>query len=171
MVPFFETITDFVAKGGPVIPIILLLALALWTLVAERYLFFRWVYPQMRRQWLAHWQQRSDKHSWYAHRVRETLISQARQQMGKTIPLIKTLVSLSPLLGLLGTVTGMIHMFDAMAVFGTGNPRAMATHISHATLPTLAGMTIAIAGLYFSQRLEHRVEAETRHLSDNLHFD
>jgi len=168
---FFEPLSDFIAQGGPVIPVILLLALALWTLVAERYLFFRWIYPQLRRQWLAHWQQRGDKHSWYAHRVREALISQARQRMGKTLPLIKTFVSLNPLLGLLGTVSGMIHMFDAMAVFGTGNPRAMATHISHATLPTLAGMTIAIAGLYFSQRLEQRVEAETRQLSDSLHFD
>ncbi len=168
---FFETLSDFIAQGGPVVPVILLLALALWTLVAERYLFFRWVYPELRRQWLAHWRQRHDKRSWYAQRIREALISQARQQLEKTLPLIKTFVSLNPLLGLLGTVTGMIHMFDAMAAFGTGNPRAMATHISHATLPTLAGMTIAIAGLYFSQRLEQRVETEIRQLSDSLHFD
>ncbi len=164
-------ITDFFAQGGPVVILIFALAVVLWTLLIERYLFFYLKYPGVAQQLRSKWQQRTDKHSWYAHRIRETLISEARQQLTRTLTLIKAVVGLCPLLGLLGTVTGMIHMFDAMAVFGTGNARAMATHISHATLPTLAGMTVAIAGLYFSQRIELRVENETRHLTDSLHFD
>ncbi len=166
-----ESLEDFLALGGPVIKYILLLSVILWTLVTERFLFFRWIYPGLRRQWLEQWSRRQEKHSWYAHKIREAMISKARQQLGKTLLIIKALVGLCPLLGLLGTVTGMIHMFDAMAVFGSGNARAMATHISHATLPTMAGMTVAIAGLYFTQRIHQRVEEETRHLTDMLHFD
>lgn len=166
-----ESFSDFLALGGPVVEYILGLSFLLWTLVAERFLFFRWVYPKHRQRWLGQWAERHDKHSWYAHKIRDALISQARLQLGKTLLMIKTLVGLCPLLGLLGTVTGMIHMFDALAVFGSGNARAMATHISHATLPTMAGMTVAIAGMYFTQRIEHRVEDETRLLTDMMHFD
>ncbi len=166
-----ESIADFFAQGGPVIPLIFALAVALWTLVLERYLFIYLRYPNLVKQLRSQWQARSDKHSWYAHRIRETMISDARHQLARTLILIRALVGLCPLLGLLGTVSGMIHMFDAMAVFGSGNARAMATHISHATLPTLAGMSVAIAGLYFSQRIELRVNHETRHLSDSLHFE
>jgi len=166
-----ESIADFFARGGPVIPLIFALAVALWTLVLERYLFFHLRYPDLAKRLRAQWRARSDKQSWYAHRIRETMISTARHQLGRTLILIKALVGLCPLLGLLGTVSGMIHMFDAMAVFGSGNARAMATHISHATLPTLAGMSVAIAGLYFSQRIEHRVDNETRRLSDSLYFE
>ena len=78
------------------------------------------------------------------------------------------LIKLCPLLGLLGTVTGMIHVFDVMAVTGTGNARAMASGISLATIPTMAGMVIAIAGLYFSKIIEERVSDETHHLADLL---
>jgi len=166
-----ESIADFFVQGGPIIPLIFALAVVLWTLLVERYLFFYFRYPEFAKELRARWQARTDKHSWYAHRIRETMISNARHQLARTLILIKALVGLCPLLGLLGTVTGMIHMFDAMAVFGSGNARAMATHISHATLPTLAGMTVAIAGLYFSQRIEHRVDIETRRLSDSLQFD
>jgi len=164
-------IADFFAQGGPVVPIIFILAVILWTLLIERYLFFYLKYPRFSEQLQAQWHQRNDKHSWYAHRIRDALISKAQQQLARPLTLIKSLVGLCPLLGLLGTVTGMIHMFDAMAVFGTGNARAMASHISHATLPTLAGMTVAITGLYFSQRFELKVETETRHLLDSLHFE
>ena len=46
------------------------------------------------------------------------------------------------MLGLLGTVYGMIEVFEVLAVLGTGNPRAMSTGVAKATIPTMAGMTI-----------------------------
>ena len=59
---------------------------------------------------------------------------------------VKTLVALCPMLGLLGTVTGMIEVFDVMAA-GGGNTRGMAAGVSKATLPTMAGMVAAPLGL------------------------
>ena len=90
--------------------------------------------------------------------------------MGQSINIIKMLITLCPLLGLLGTVTGMIHVFDVMAVTGTGNTRAMAAGVSQATIPTMAGMVIAIAGLYFSKTIEERVSDESHHLADLLKY-
>ena len=53
-----------------------------------------------------------------------------------------------PLFGLLGTVTGMIAVFDVMAHKGLGNPRLMASGVSQATLPTMVSMVMALVGLF-----------------------
>ena len=69
---------------------------------------------------------------------------------------------------LLGTVTGMIEVFDVMAIAGSGNVRGMAGGISKATLPTMAGMVAALSGLFFSVQLERRARREGRLMSDRL---
>ena len=65
----------------------------------------------------------------------------------KDFYIIQTLIALCPVLGLLGTVTGMIEVFDVVSFFGTGNARALASGITKATLPTMTGMAISIVGL------------------------
>ena len=62
--------------------------------------------------------------------------------------MIKTLVSLAPLLGLLGTVTGMIGVFEVLATTGGGDARSMAAGVSQATIPTMAGMVAALSGVF-----------------------
>lgn len=166
-----ESFRLFMDTGGVVLWMILLLSIVLWSLIIERFLFFYMNYPQLRRQWLEEWSQRTDKKSWYARSIRDYMISQARVKLGATVPVIKTLIGLCPLLGLLGTVGGMIEVFDVMAVLGTGNPRAMATGVSQATINTMAGMVIAISGLFFSKKIEGQVEEETHHLADLLIYE
>ena len=63
-----------------------------------------------------------------------------------------------PLLGLLGTVTGMIEVFDIMAITGTGNARAMASGIARATLPTMTGLFISIVGLFMLTGIKSAIE-------------
>jgi len=77
--------------------------------------------------------------------------------------LINILIIICPVLGLLGTVTGMIQVFDVVAVLGTGNARALASGITMATLPTMVGMTISIIGLLIMAYLrnlsiKHRID-------------
>ncbi|WP_031434310.1 MotA/TolQ/ExbB proton channel family protein [Methylomarinum vadi] len=163
-----NAVEQFLAAGGPVLSFILLVSICLWCLIIERLLFFRLSYPALRRAWLEQWQQRADKCSLHARHIRSGIISEAKITMNKTVPIIKMLVNICPLLGLLGTVNGMIHVFDVMAVTGSGNARAMADGVSQATIPTMAGMVIAIAGLYFSKLIEERVSDETHHLTDLL---
>jgi biopolymer transport protein ExbB len=67
------------------------------------------------------------------------------------------LIGMCPMLGLLGTVYGMIEVFEVLAVLGTGNPRAMSTGVAKATIPTMAGMTIALSGLFFKFDLANKV--------------
>ena len=86
----------------------------------------------------------------------------------KTIP---TLIALLPLLGLLGTVTGMIQVFDVMASLGSGNPRAMANGVSAATIPTMAGMLVAISALPFWTLIDRRHKAEKMELQQIMESD
>ena len=73
-----------------------------------------------------------------------------------------------PLLGLLGTVVGMIKVFDVMTFFGTGNARLMASGVSQATIPTMAGLVAAISGLYIANFLKRKADVEVAKVSDLL---
>ncbi len=96
------------------------------------------------------------------------MISEAEAGLRRNVALIKTLVALCPLFGLLGTVYGMILVFDVMAVAGTGNARAMAAGVSQATVPTMAGMVAALSGVWFATHLEVTASNETERLEDLL---
>ena len=82
--------------------------------------------------------------------------------------IIKTMVALCPLLGLMGTVTGMIEVFDVMALSGSGNARSMASGVSKATIPTMAGMVGALSGVFLVTVLNQKVNREVEDLEDNL---
>jgi biopolymer transport protein ExbB len=167
---FFNDLNQFMQLGGSILWVILMVAMGLWSLIIERFLFFKARYPTLRTGYLKQWQDRHDKNSGHALFIRQALISEALITMRSGVSVIKILIALCPLLGLLGTVTGMIHVFDVMAVTGTGNARAMAAGVSKATIPTMAGMVIAIAGLYFSKLIEERVSDESHHLADLLKY-
>jgi biopolymer transport protein ExbB len=72
------------------------------------------------------------------------------------LAVIAVLASIAPLLGLLGTVLGMIETFDVIAIFGTGNAKALAGGISVALVTTQTGLLIAIPGLFVSGLLMRR---------------
>lgn len=163
-------IRDFLESGGQVLLVIFLATLLLWTLILERYWYFRRVYPDVARGLIRSWENRPDKKSWQAYQIRMGMISQVTMQMNQSVPFIKTLVAVCPLLGLLGTVTGMIAVFEVMASTGTGNARLMAGGISMATIPTMAGMVAALSGLYFGSRLESLVKTEKEKLEDSLPY-
>lgn len=166
----FAAVDNLVATGGQILWGIMLVSLLLWSLILERYWFFRRVYPQRIQAWVNGWESRPERGSWFAHRIREALISQASSQLGRTLPVIKTLIAICPLMGLLGTVTGMIGVFDVMALKGTSDARAMASGVFQATVPTMAGMVVALSGLYFNTQMRQHVRHETERLADALRF-
>ncbi len=75
------------------------------------------------------------------------------RRLDDRLAVIAILAAIAPLLGLLGTVLGMIETFDVIAVFGTGNSRAMASGIGIALITTQTGLLVAIPGLLMSNRL------------------
>lgn len=158
----------FIDTGGPVLLLVGLAGALLWTLILERWWFFRFVLPRLRRETVAQWRARDNRASWAARRVRETLIRSLQARMNATLPMMRMLVAACPLLGLLGTVTGMIAVFDVVALVGTGDAQAMAAGVSRATIPTMAGMVVGISGLFPLYRFTARARMETEKLSDQL---
>lgn len=171
MIGFYEAfgaIRDFMELGGNVLWGIMFVLFLMWTFILERLWYLYRVYPQRKRQTISTWESRADTSSWYAKRIREGLVSEASLALKRNVGLIKVLIAICPLLGLLGTVTGMITVFDVMTFSGGGNARAMAGGVSMATIPTMAGMVAALSGVYFGTWLEHKAQTETEKLEDLL---
>lgn len=154
--------------GGDVLWAIMFASFLMWTFILERVWYIYRVYPARKRVVVANWENRLDTSSWYARKIRDGLISEAAIALKKNIGLIKALIAICPLLGLMGTVTGMITVFDVMTYSGGGNARAMAGGVSMATVPTMAGMVAALSGVYFGTWLEHKAQTETEKLEDLL---
>ena len=76
-----------------------------------------------------------------------------------------------PLLGLLGTVTGMIEVFNVMAVTGGGDAKSMAGGVEKSTIPTMAGMVSALSGLFANTYLQRVATREQMFLEDQLTSD
>ena len=166
----FGSLRDFVELGGDVLWAIMLALFVMWTFIFERLWYFFRVYPGRRRSLLADWAARAETSSWYARRIREAVVSQASLELRQNLGLIRSLVAVCPLLGLMGTVTGMIAVFDVMTFSGGGNARALAGGVSMATIPTLAGMVAALSGVYFVTWLDHKARVETEKLADLLQY-
>ena len=168
LMELWESIRDFLGTGGDVLYVVMGALFLMWVLMIERYWFLTGVFPKLKKQIISDWDARKDTTSWYAHKIRDAWISEANEKLNARILLIKTCVAICPLIGLLGTVTGMIAVFEIMAVQGTGNPRLMASGISMATIPTMAGMVAALSGMFFASRLEARVRRAKERLIDSL---
>ena len=166
-----EAIRDFMTLGGPVLRAIAVVIFIMWVLIVERVIYFRSSMKRMSREIHDNWESRPERQSWNAKQIRELLISQFSEVTNRGLAVIQTLIALCPLLGLLGTVTGMIKVFEVMAASGSGNVRAMAAGVSQATVPTMAGMVGALSGVLLITLLTRRAAREVEFLEDSLTMD
>ncbi|WP_372748708.1 MotA/TolQ/ExbB proton channel family protein [Litorivivens sp.] len=166
-----DIIRRFMDAGGDVLWLIAAVTFLMWTLLFERFWYFRFGLKQDVDQVMQVWESRSERKSWNAHAIRELLISRVNLKIKDYLPLIQTLVALCPLLGLLGTVTGMIEVFNIMAVTGGGDAKSMAGGVSKATIPTMAGMVAALSGVFGNTYITRIAERESELLKDHLTTD
>ena len=167
----YEAVSRFMDMGGDVLWAIAVLLFLMWALIFERILYFQSGWKADVGRIIATWESRSERQSWNARQIREKMISQASMLINQYLPIIKTLVALCPLLGLLGTVTGMIEVFNIMAVTGGGDAKSMAGGVSRATVPTMAGMVAAISGLFANTYITRNAKRQSQFLEDNLTMD
>lgn len=153
-----EILSNFFTRGGPVLNGIFMLSFFLWLLILERYYFIYRVFPNRLNRIVERWRTRPEQVSWYALKTRDGLLAELSIALKKNLVPIQALTGILPLLGLLGTVTGMIAIFDVLNVFGTGNARGMADGIAKALLPATAGLVTSIIGIYFSTDIKNRAE-------------
>ena len=180
---------NYLAMGGVVMTPLVIVCLLMWALIANRMLYFR----RLRRRnmspqaaWRHIRQARIPDPKQYGgavaliaadflhRRGRERAMDSAildetarrlNHRLTDYLSLIGVLAAVAPLLGLLGTVTGMMATFDVLAVFGTGNARAMASGISEALITTQTGLLIAIPGLCIKGFLGRRASNQQQHIT------
>ena len=156
-------------QGGAVLYAILLASFLLWLLLIERYWFHVAQLPKFRASLREEWNKRPKKlAATLRYRRIEALVTDLRAESERNMLALQALISILPLLGLLGTVSGMIKVFEVITVFGTGNARGMASGISEALVTTMAGLFTALSGLYFVTDLEHRAERVARRFETEL---
>jgi biopolymer transport protein ExbB len=171
---------SFAKTGGWVMVPVAITSVLMWTLIGERLLTFR----RLGRRDLAiqdavHAVQGAPVNH-FGHGLRTTLVRNfVRNRTGepdldkrilrecamriepvieRNLAVIAVLASIAPLLGLLGTVSGMITTFLVIAELGTGNARPLAGGISEALVATQAGLLVAIPGLFASVALKRRAD-------------
>ena len=133
----------------------------MWILLTERFFFYKYLLKDEINESFISYQNMITTDNWTNQKIKKMFLAEITLSKNKNINQIKGLVALCPLLGLLGTVTGMIEVFDVMAFTGTGNPRAMASGVSKATLPTMTGLVISISGLFAITFLERYINTKT----------
>jgi len=161
-------IREFFEAGGPVLWGILMVTIIMWTLIIERFWFFQYLLPQKRLEIIDEWGSINNKGDWFSMRMRDQMISEVSTETKRFLLTIETMMQILPLLGLLGTVVGMIKVFDVMTFFGTGNARLMASGVSQATIPTMAGLVAAISALYIANLLKRKADDEISRIADQL---
>ncbi|TNE45357.1 MAG: MotA/TolQ/ExbB proton channel family protein [Deltaproteobacteria bacterium] len=170
--PKEKTWSQTVEEGGPIGVLILVLAGLGVLLLVERGVTLLWMTNWRRAQWSLLLQQARDKH-WSAARAltvgmgantpvlksimenpdssREDMQEVASESILRVLPtfqrsftLLNVIITVAPLLGLLGTVTGMIATFEVITQFGTGNPKLLSQGISEALITTKLGLAVAV---------------------------
>lgn len=147
-------IERFFAAGGVILQALLVLGFILFSMMFAR-VWFRFVeFPAMIAQCRS-----ATNYASFSRAAHQT--GQALQQ---SMSLIRTTISVCPLLGLMGTVVGMIEIFDVIAMSGVANAQQLAAGVAKAILPTMAGMVIAISAMFMFAYIKRWVVRQRAYL-------
>ncbi|BBA35826.1 MotA/TolQ/ExbB proton channel family domain protein [Methylocaldum marinum] len=153
-----QHIEDLMDFGGPVMWPLLAVSLLLWTLVLERYWFFLHALPKFLERPVPP-----------PHSSAATIgMAEMKIALRRHLRLIKTLSGILPMLGLLGTVTGIIETFDLIRLFGSAETRIVARGVSQALITTLAGLVMGLFGVGVFYNLNRRARAFERRYAERL---
>ena len=155
-------------RGGPVLYILFIVTLFMWFIIFSKYLSTSYNNKNWIKNNFDTFSSGVNINRSNIHLFEESFLIHIKRVSTQKLKMLDGLIGLCPMLGLLGTVYGMIEVFEVLAVLGTGNPRAMSTGVAKATIPTMAGMTIALSGLFFKFDLANRVERYQEEARDFL---
>jgi len=189
-VGIWQSLLSLVRSGGWVMIPLGVVSVLMWTLIAERMITFRRLTRKDLDIQAAVHAVQGEPVNHFGHGLRATLMRNfTRKRTGeaeldrrilaecavriqptlnRNLSVIAVLGSVAPLLGLLGTVSGMIATFSVISAIGTGNARPLAGGISEALVATEAGLLVAIPGLLLSASLSRRASRLSNYLDQTL---
>jgi biopolymer transport protein ExbB len=145
-----QHIEELLELGGPVMWSLLAVSVLLWTLVLERYWFLIRTFPALINN--------QKQHS-PAFKADPVALAEIILALNRHLNLIKTLSGILPMLGLLGTVTGIIGTFDLIRIFGSSETHIVAHGIAEALITTMAGLVMGLFGVSAGYDLNRRSRA------------
>ncbi|MCP5207239.1 MAG: MotA/TolQ/ExbB proton channel family protein [Hahellaceae bacterium] len=167
----WSQVQHFLQQGGSILWAILLVALMIFAISTERALYVLFGYPRQSKQWLQQWQSFTNNQSWMALRIRQAILASSQIELNRALWLLKSCVVVCPLLGLTGTVAGMISVFEELSFTGNGNPRLLSSGIFQATIPTMAGMLIGIIGMILRQQILRLTQKRQRSFAHSMSIE
>ena len=144
-------------RGGPVLYILFFISFLIFFILVNKYIFIYLEKSEWFDQKLNTFVEDNPPELFNLNQVKKTYISELNRISNTNIRLLDGLIGMCPMIGLLGTVYGMIEVFEVLSFLGTGNPRAMSSGVAKATIPTMASMVITIFSLYFRQDITGRI--------------
>ena len=158
----YQATRNFLERGGDVLLIIAGVVFVMWTLILDRLVYMNSEHPAAVGRALDAWRSRADTGSWHSEQIYDAMVSRLSIRLQTGIPMIKTLAAVCPLLGLLGTVTGMVLIFDAVSIVGSGSARAVAGGVSTAIVTTMAGLVGALTGIFPAAMLARQAQGQVK---------
>ena len=149
---------DLFTRGGPVLFLLFLLTFLIFIILVNKYSFLYFDRDLWLKEKFKNFVKENPPSSFTLKHVDNTFIAELKRISNENIKLLDGLIGMCPMIGLLGTVYGMIEVFEVLSFLGTGNPRAMSSGVAKATIPTMASMVITLFGLYFRQDLSYRID-------------
>ena len=173
---------EYLRPGGVVMIPLILTSLCMWALIVDRIIYFRRIgrndvdlkqavemldhdlAPKtstsngLRSRFMANFLKERTGSRKVDMGILDLCVIRQRPYITRYLAVIGVLAAIAPLFGLLGTVTGMVTTFEVIALFGTGNAKAMAGGISEALITTQSGLLVAIPGLFMSAFLIRRAK-------------
>ncbi len=161
-------IEHLLQQGGALLAAIFAVTFIILVLFFERAYYLMLSFPKQIGLFSLQWASVSTQNTWQAQRMREAMLAQGEVLLSRSQWLLKICIMVCPLLGLTGTVSGMILVFDNLSFAGTGNPRLMSSGIFQATIPTMAGMLVAIIGMLLQQIITRMTKRKKHALEQAL---
>ncbi len=175
---FIADAYEYLRPGGAVMIPLILTSLCMWALIVDRIIYFRRIDKNdvdlkqavemldrnlapktsngLRSRFMANFLKERTGSRKVDLGILDLCVIRQRPYITRYLAVIGVLAAIAPLFGLLGTVTGMVTTFEVIALFGTGNAKAMAGGISEALITTQSGLLVAIPGLFMSAFLMRR---------------
>tara|TARA_B100001093_G_scaffold296420_1_gene282626 strand:+ start:1937 stop:2449 length:513 start_codon:yes stop_codon:yes gene_type:complete len=151
-------LSELITRGGPVLYLLFILTLIIFYILFNKYSFIFFDKKTWSSSKLDKFIDENPPETTKLFFVEKTFLSEFRRDSFSNIKLLDGLIGMCPMIGLLGTVYGMIEVFEVLSFLGTGNPRAMSSGVAKATIPTMASMVITLFGLYFRQDISQRLD-------------
>lgn len=158
---YLLNLIEFMQKGGLILYVIFFICIILWFFLLRKYLYIKFEYRKYKEKILQNLIKEKYEKKFISF-IKDYILAKINLNLNKNTFFIKILIIICPLIGLLGTVTGMIEVFDVLATKSSNDIKLMASGISMATIPTMAGMAVALSGILFEKKLNELTK-------DNMH--